>query len=147
MSVLADQLAGLATMSQAQLRAEWRRRHRGKVMPPGLGRDLASRAIAWRMQERINGGLTPATARELERLVKQLVAEGNIDVAQQSLLKPGTKLTRHWHGRIYHVLVLNDGFQFQDLHYKSLTPIAREITGAKWSGPRFFGLKETAGAR
>lgn len=116
-------------------------------MPPGLGRDLASRTLAWRMQERINGGLTPSTARELQRLVKQLREGGDIDVAQQSLLKPGTKLTRHWHDRIYHVLVLNEGFQFQDRHYKSLTPIAGEITGAKWSGPRFFGLKEAAGAR
>lgn len=147
MSVLADQLAGLATMSQAQLRAEWRRWHRGRVMPLGLGRDLASRAVAWRMQERLNGGLTPATARELQRLVKQLGTAGDIDVAQQPRLKPGTKLIRHWHSRIYHVLVLNEGFQFQDRHYKSLTPIAREITGAKWSGPRFFGLKEAAGAR
>jgi hypothetical protein len=126
MSLLDDRLSALAAMSQAQLRAEWRRVHKGQVMPSGLGRDLASRAIAWRMQEHLNGGLPPAALRELNRL------------------KPGTKLVRAWHRRIYHVLVLEDGFQFEDRHYRSLTGIAREITGAAWSGPRFFGVKGKA---
>src|SRR5215210_4391717 len=70
MVTLGDQLAGLATMSQAQLRAGWRRHHKGQRMPPGLGRDLAIRAIAWRLQERVHGGVSPATARELKRLIE-----------------------------------------------------------------------------
>ena len=142
MATLADQLAGLATLSQAQLRAEWRKYHKGQLMPAGLGRDLSTRAIAWKMQEKVRGGLPPATARELKRLAKQLRENGDIDLGKEVQLKPGTKLVRQWHGTMYHVLVLEDGFQFQDRHYRSLTPIAKEITGAAWSGPRFFGLKE-----
>ncbi len=147
MAVLADQLAGLATMSPAQLRAEWRRWHKGQIMPRGLGRDLASRAIAWRMQECVQGGLLPASARELQRLTKQMRETGELEISRQLRLKPGTKLVREWHDRIYHVLVLDDGFQFQDRHYRSLTPIAHQITGVKWSGPRFFGLNDKIRAR
>jgi hypothetical protein len=147
MAGIDDQLAGLATLSQAQLRTEWRKYHKGQLMPLGLGRDLASRAIAWTMQERVRGGLAPATNRELKRLAKQLADTGDIDLGKEPLLKHGTKLVRQWHGTIYHVLVLEDGFQFQGRHYRSLTPIAREITGAAWSGPRFFGLKEKTDAQ
>lgn len=146
MAGIDDQLAGLATLSQAQLRTEWRKYHKGQLMPLGLGRDLASRAIAWKMQERVRGGLAPAASRELKRLAKQLTDTGDIDLGKEPLLKPGSKLVRQWHGTIYHVLVLEDGFQFQDRHYRSLTPIAREITGAAWSGPRFFGLKDKTDA-
>lgn len=141
MNGIENQLAELATMSPAQLRAEWRKAHKGRTMPAGLGRDLASRALAWRVQERISGGLTPAILRQLSRLAQQLENGGELDIAREVRLKPGTRLVRHWHGEPYTVLVLEDGFQFQDRPYRSLTPIAREITGAAWSGPRFFGLK------
>lgn len=143
---VAGQLDTLAAMSQAQLRAEWRCWHKGQLMPAGLGRDLATRAIAWAMQEKVHGGLTPAVMRQLRSLAKELEETGDIEIGKGLSLKPGTKLTREWHGQIYHVLVLEEGFQFQDRHYRSLTPIAREITGVHWSGPRFFGLKEKASA-
>lgn len=138
----AGQLETLAAMSQARLRAEWRRWHKGQLMPAGLGRDLATRAIAWAMQEKVHGGLTPAVTRQLRSLTNELEKTGDIEIGKGFSLKPGTKLTREWHGQIYHVLVLEEGYQFQDRHYRSLTPIAREITGVHWSGPRFFGLKE-----
>lgn len=146
MASLPDQLAGLATLSQAQLRAEWRCLHKGQIMPSGLGRDLAGRAMAWALQARIHGNLPPSTARELKRLARQLRVDGDIDIGRELRLKPGTKLVRQWHDRIYHVLALEDGFQFEDRHYRSLTPIARAITGAAWSGPRFFGLKSDGAA-
>ena len=116
-------------------------------MPFGLGRDLASRAIAWRLQERVHGTLPPSSLRELKRLTQQLRDNGDLDIVREVRLKPGTKLVRQWHDRIYHVLVLEDGFQFEDRHYRSLTPIAREITGAAWSGPRFFGLNKPDAAQ
>lgn len=141
---IAVQLDKLAAMPQAQLRAEWRRWHKGQPMPVGLGRDLATRAIAWAMQEKVHGGLTPAATRQVQKLLNELEKTGAIEIAKGHPLKPGTKLTREWHGRIYHVLVLEEGFEFQDRRYRSLTPIAREITGVQWSGPRFFGLKEKA---
>jgi hypothetical protein len=140
------QIAGLATMSQAQLRAEWRRAHKGQIMPKGLGRDLATRALAFRMQEHLNGGYTPAVVRELQKLAQQIADKGDLEISSELRLKPGTRLVRQWHDKIYHVLVLEEGFQFQDRHYRSLTPIARAITGAHWSGPRFFGLASNAAA-
>lgn len=130
----------LANLSAAQLRAEWRKAHKGKTMPDGLGRDLATRAIRWRRQERQSGGYAAAVRRELLRLGRELQEKGEITFAKAPPLKPGTKLIRQWHGITYQVLVLDDGFLFQDRTYSSLTQIARDITGAAWSGPRFFGL-------
>lgn len=136
-----DLLAGLATMSPAQLRAEWRGLTRGRPLPEGLSADLVARAVAWRIQERNHGGLPPARVRELARLAKQMRDGGDLNLERELRLKPGTRLVRQWHDRTYRVLVLDHGFQYEDRHYQSLTCIAREITGAAWSGPRFFGLK------
>lgn len=143
MARLDDQIANLAALSAGQLRAEWRRLFKGQIMPGGLGRDLGVRALAWRLQEQTQGGLPSASRRELARLSKQMADTGEIDVSSALRLKPGTKLVRKWHGCTYQVLVLDEGFQFEDRHYRSLTPIAHKITGAAWSGPRFFGLTKT----
>lgn len=130
----------LSRLTAAQLRAEWRNAHKGQIMPKGVGRDLATRAILWRRQERMHGGLPTSVRRELENFVKQLIQTGHIKLGQGIKLKPGTKLVRQWHGTIYQVQVLEEGFEFEHRQYSSLTKIAREITGAAWSGPRFFGL-------
>ncbi|WP_415643040.1 DUF2924 domain-containing protein [Sphingomonas antarctica] len=143
--VARESLAGLAMMSPPQLRAEWRRLHRGRLLPDGLSADLVCRAVAWRMQERCHGGLPPARVRELARLAKQICDGGAIELEREWTVKPGTRLVRQWRGRTYRVLALDHGFQFEDRNYSSLTPIAREITGAAWSGPRFFGLKRRTG--
>ena len=116
-------------------------------MVDGMTPSQMKRAIAWRLQERLHGGLPPARLRELDRLSEQLTTEGDIDIGQSQSLKPGSRLVRHWHGKAYCVTVLEDGFEFEDRHFSSLTQIAREITGAAWSGPRFFGLKGSAGDR
>lgn len=141
MARIIEQLTGLASMSPARLRAEWRRLHRGQPLPEGLTGSQLMRSIAWRLQEKAFGGLPPARVRELDRLAEQLSLEGEIDVAGARSLKPGTRLVRHWHGNVHCVTVLDEGFEFEERHYSSLTQIAREITGAAWSGPRFFGLK------
>ncbi|MDX3899162.1 MAG: DUF2924 domain-containing protein [Sphingobium sp.] len=138
---LTDQIAGLARLSPAQLRAEWRRLHRGQPLPEGMGTDLMMRAIASRIQEKAYGGIPPARLRELGRLAKQLDTTGELDLARQRQLKPGTRLVRQWHGKPYVVTVLEEGYEFDERRYASLTPIARQITGAAWSGPRFFGLQ------
>jgi hypothetical protein len=135
-----DQIAGLAGLSPAQLRAEWRRLHRNQPLPEGMSTDLMTRVIAWRLQEKAFGGLPPARLRELARLAKQLETIGELDLEQQRQLKPGTRLVRQWHGKPYVVTVLEEGYEFEERNYASLTPIARQITGAAWSGPRFFGL-------
>lgn len=142
MATIEEQLTGLATMSPARLRAEWRRLHRGQVLPVGLTPSQLTRSIAWRLQEKALGGLPPARLRELDRLADQLDSEGALDIAGKRQLKPGTRLVRHWHDNVHAVTVLDQGFEYKDRHYSSLTQIAREITGAAWSGPRFFGLKQ-----
>jgi Protein of unknown function (DUF2924) len=145
MSRLDDQLAGLETMAPARLRAEWRRLHRGQHFPEGLTASQLIRAIAWRLQEKTHRGLPPERARQLDRMVKQLEADGEIELAAPQSLKTGTQLVRHWHGKVHCVTVLDDGFEFETQRYSSLTQIARHITGAAWSGPRFFGLRNRRG--
>ncbi|MBP6030813.1 MAG: DUF2924 domain-containing protein [Sphingobium sp.] len=141
MASLVDQLSKLVDLPPARLRAEWRRLHRGQPMPEGMSTDLMARSIAWKMQERAHGGLAPTRLRDLDRLARQLQQSGDLDLARQKQLKAGTSLVREWHGKVYVVTVLDEGYLFDDRQYASLTPIARQITGASWSGPRFFGLK------
>lgn len=145
MAHIDEQLAELEAMPPARLRAEWRRLHRGQPLLDGMTPSQMKRAIAWRLQEKIHGGLPPARIRELDRLARQLENDGDISIGAGPLLKPGSRLVRRWHGQAYCVTALEDGFEFNDRHYSSLTQIAREITGTAWSGPRFFGLKREGG--
>ena len=144
MSRLDDKLAGLANLTPAELRAEWQRLYR---MPaPRISPDLLSRGIAWQLQERALGGLAPAVARQLKRLAASRAAgtraTGALPApANASDLRPGTTLMRSWGDHSWSVLVTEDGLVFEGRHYDSLSKIAREITGAHWSGPRFFGLR------
>jgi len=135
-------LATLATMSPAQLRAEWHAEFRS--VAPAIGFDLLRRAIAWKRQSRIHGGLPTSTRKTIDGAIAQLEKNGRLDVASLHL-KPGTRLVRRWHGSVHHVLVLDDGFEHDGRRYQSLSQIARAITGAQWSGPRFFGLRRGMG--
>lgn len=132
-----------AIVPVATLRRLWEEAH-GVPPPHGLGRELLARGISWKQQEKLHGAMPPALKRELDRLVDQLARSGDLDVERQLTLKTGTRLVREWHGRTCHVTVLEEGFLFQDRRYASLTQIARSITGTKWSGPRFFGLRQRA---
>jgi hypothetical protein len=144
-SALDAQLAALTTMSSAQLRAEWGRVYRSSA-PPLTG-DLLARGIAWRLQERVHGGFPKSVIRELQRQKRELDAGGNISASvYKGRIKPGTRLVRDWGGVSHHVLVLESGFQYRDRGYISLSQIARDITGAHWSGPRFFGLRSKVSA-
>ncbi len=134
----------LATLSPAQLRTEWQRLY--KTAAPRVSPDLLARGVAWKLQERALGGLSPSTVRELRQLdCKQGEVRGGgaaaPALASAAGLRPGTTLMRTWGDRNWSVLVTEDGLVFEGQHYASLSQIAREITGAHWSGPRFFGLK------
>ena len=131
-------------MPPAALRAEWRRLYRQPA--PELSPDLLARGIAWRLQERQQGGLAPAVERELTRLAGQGATASQPLPATSIRLRPGTRLVRSWNGETYSVLVTDDGYQMSDQTYRSLSRIAQVITGTKWSGPRFFGLKGAAPA-
>jgi len=134
-------LQALPVLSVEELRKEWRRLYRGQ--PPRLSRDLLVRAIAYRMQELDYGGLSKATQRKLLTLAKELEANG-VAADPGPRLRPGARLIREWRGRTHTVVVTQDGFEYAHKNYSSLTKIAHAITGAHWSGPRFFGLTATA---
>ena len=142
MATLDDRLTALATMSPAQLVAEWHRVHKSPA--PAMTPDLLRRAIAYRLQEQVHGGLKPSVVRELERIGGQSDRTAPVTVAGMHI-KPGTRLVRDWGGVTYHVLVNEHGFTYRDQRYGSLSEIASTITGTKWSGPRFFGLKGRGG--
>jgi hypothetical protein len=125
-------------MTAPQLRDEWRRLYRGQ--PPRLSRDLLIRTIAYRMQEIAYGGLSKATQRQLAALIRELKVKGAVSVTPDLSLRPGTRLVREWRGRTHTVVVTEEGFEHAGKAYSSLTKIAHAITGAHWSGPRFFGL-------
>lgn len=131
-------LAALDDMDLTMLRAEWRRLYRSQA--PRLSRMLMIRALAYRLQERSVGGLTPATARRLLAF-NGGDEEGSGDRGKaRAEPRPGTRLVREWNGRTYTVRVTDEGYRYGNEIYRSLTGVAREITGAHWSGPRFFGL-------
>jgi len=135
---LYNEFEALAVMKPQELRARWREVYRS--VAPEIGPELLRRGIAYRLQERGKGGLTGSTRREIERLVKRLEQGERVLGSSVPAFKPGTRLVRSWHDKMHQVLVLEEGFEFEGRRYVSLSQIARDITGAHWSGPRFFGL-------
>jgi Protein of unknown function (DUF2924) len=141
---IAEELARLSTATIFELRGEWRRLHRAPP-PMRLSRDLLMRAITYKLQERPLGGLSKSILRKLERLRLDSGASGAHKPVPPISLKAGTRLVREWRGVTHTVFVQAQGFEWNGRRYRSLTIIAREITGAHWSGPRFFGLRKCAG--
>jgi hypothetical protein len=139
MHKLSRDIEALGRMSPAELRSAWRETF--KQAAPQLNPDLLARAIAYRLQERQHGGLTSSVKRELARLNRLIARTGECRPANFVSLKPGTRLVREWNGRALNVHVCDNGFELDGRQYASLTQIAHEVTGARWSGPRFFGLK------
>jgi hypothetical protein len=136
---MGETLARLSAATIFELRGEWRRLHRA-APPMRLSRDLLMRGITYKLQERPLGGLSKSILRRLERLSLDLQTP-----AAPISLKTGARLVREWRGVTHSVLVDADGFEWRGRRYRSLTLIAHEITGAHWSGPRFFGLRKCAG--
>lgn len=126
-----QEVRALEALDLHGLRDEWRKRY-GE--PPRMrSRELLARLLAWRIQADAFGGLDATTIRLLksERLLPP-----------RPRLAPGTRLARDWQGRRHEVDVLEKGFRYQDADYRSLSEIARAITGTRWNGLRFFGLRE-----
>ncbi len=136
-----EQLTALIKMPSHELRANWRKIYRTEP-PRRIPRGLLMRAAAYQIQERAYGGLDRKTKRRLRTLARSLESDGRLPLSSGPSLKPGAKLIREWHGKTYRVAVLEDGFEFDGERYRSLSRIAREITGAHWSGRRFFGLTQ-----
>lgn len=137
---LQAKLAALGDMTAADLRQEWRRLYRS-APPQRIRRDLLVLAISWKLQASVHGGLTAAQTRKLESLAKVLRDDGELAGSSAIRVKPGVRLMREWRGETHQVLVLEEGFEWRGQRFRSLSAIARAISGTQWSGPRFFGLE------
>src|SRR6202047_4050942 len=137
---VAKALVRLSEVTIFELRGEWRRLHR---MPPPmrLSRDLLIRGIIYQLQERAYGGLSKAAARKLAQAAAGPPRRGAAKPTPPGSLRPGTRLVREWHGVTHTALIHADGIEWRGQRYSSLSVVARKITGARWSGPRFFGLR------
>ncbi len=142
---VAVKLRVLAEMDYDALRDEWRRLYRAHP-PKRVSRDLLQLGVAWKIQEKAYGGLSTALKRRLADLAKTMEQDGDIVRSRVARLKPGAKLIRKWQGETHTVAVLEDGFEWQGKRWRSLSVIAKLITGSHWSGPRFFGLNGKAEA-
>ena len=134
-------LVALKTMPTSELKNQWRQLF--ETEPPAFNRRYLESRLAYRIQELAYGGLKPETVRRLEKLGEELDG-GNVTTRKMRAdLKPiaGTRLIREWQGVEHLVTVTADGFEWQGRPYKSLSAIARAITGTRWNGWTFFGLK------
>ena len=136
-----EALARLPELDLGELRQQWRALYKSDASPH-LSRELLVRAVAYRMQEIALGGLHPGQQRQLRQFAGQLKENREERIRARPELKPGTRLVREWQGRTYEVLVLDGAFSWQGTSYRSLSAVARKITGTPWSGPLFFGLKQ-----
>ena len=154
---LAGEVEALRELELADLRARWREILR-KPPPPHLGRALLLRLLAYKLQAKRLGDLDPDTAKYLEGIARaraRRLAQGErpkpkavppVPPASVRSLKPGTLFVREFAGRTHAVTVVETGFAYEGRTYASLSEIARLITGTRWNGPRFFGLRDKGAA-
>ena len=142
---LENEIARLRGLDVGKLRARWHTIFR-RVAPPHLPRHLLFRILAYRLQADQFGDLDADIRRVLDRMgfeaadgFGRLVADLN---RSRTELRPGTLLTREWGGHLQQVMVLPDGFTWNGKAYRSLSKVAFAITGSRWNGPRFFGLRD-----
>jgi Protein of unknown function (DUF2924) len=134
------ELDRLAVMPIAQLRVRYREVYRADP-PKAFGPDLLRRSIAYRVQEKAYGGLSRSAQRLLDQAMKAFAAKPNGKIVLPRRIKPGSVLVREWKGKSHRVMVLADGFAYDGKTFGNLSEIAVLITGTRWNGPRFFGLR------
>ena len=139
-------LQELPCLSNPELLALWQELF-AKSAHPRLRRNLMIPILAYRIQENAYGGLKPSTRQSLQKLAANLEQNRKAPLLLTLQLKPGTKLLRQFQGEIHEVLVVDEGFEYRGKRYESLSEIARQVTGTRWSGPLFFGLKKSQKAR
>ena len=135
-------LRELKSFNPPQLRACWRETF--KAPAPEISPSLMRHAIAYRLQEQRYSKLSASQLRQIDKLQKKLISNGTLDAATSTQLPAGTQLIRKRNGTTHVVNVLDDAFEYNGTRFSSLTKIAQFITGAHWSGPRFFGLKRSS---
>jgi Protein of unknown function (DUF2924) len=137
---ISAEIAALASVDTKDLKSRWRALYDTEP-PPRISRELFTRAIAYRLQEREFGGLAPATHRLLERVANDL-SSPRARLSKTRKAAPGTLLIREWRGNAHQVTVHDDAVVYRGKRYRSLSEVARLITGTRWSGPLFFGLRK-----
>lgn len=133
----------LPKMSGSQLCKLWLAVY-GKAAPSGLRKELKVPILAARIQEQRFGGLSKAAASRLDKIAKALEQGRAIEEFSRPQIKAGTRIVREWRGQVHVVTAFADYYEYGGESFKSLSEIARKITGTRWSGPLFFGLKKTA---
>jgi|ERR1035438_6124708 hypothetical protein len=145
---MADNLAltldSLPTMSKDALSALWQQLFQSPP-PHQLRRQLMVRILAYRIQEQEFRGLNPSARQRLRQMARALERDPAAEICAAPAFKPGTRLIRQWQDRTHIVTVEENGYEYQGSRYQSLSEVARLVTGTRWSGPLFFGLKSIPG--
>jgi hypothetical protein len=140
---LAREIAELPALNKAQLLPIWRRNF-DQDPPPKLRKELMVPILAYRMQEKEFGGLSHRARARLREIAQSLGSGKRAGPDAVSRIRPGTRLIRRWGGEVHEVSATDVGFDYRGKQYASLSRIAREITGTRWSGPLFFGTRKAA---
>jgi hypothetical protein len=143
-SQITDQIAKLRTLSRSKLLDLWQQLY-NRAAPAAIRREILVPFLAYRIQENAHGGLKPSALAELRRIARALdrnrMSNGPV---VRTRIKTGTRLFRQWRGQTHEVFVTESGYEYRHVGYRSLSEIARKITGTRWSGPAFFGLKRAS---
>ena len=138
--LLSKQLCEIRVAEKADLRSLWQRAC-PDCPAPDLRKEMLRAVLAHRVQEQVLGALPSDLIASLRRLARTVEVDPNAVIPLNSTVKPGTRLVRRWKGRNHLVTVEPNGFEYRGARYESLSEIARLITGTRWSGPLFFGLR------
>jgi hypothetical protein len=139
-SAVETELDRLPTTPIADLRKRYLELFRTEP-PKAFGPDLLRRSIAHRIQEKAYGGLSRSAQRLFDQMMKAYAAKPNGKLVLPRRIKPGSVLVREWKGRSHRVMVLAEGFAYEGKTFGNLSEIASLITGGRWNGPRFFGMR------
>ncbi|MBX3455574.1 DUF2924 domain-containing protein [Ferrovibrio sp.] len=143
---ISAEIKKLEEFPTARLKQRWRRKWPVQL-PKQVSRELLVISLAWELQASEFGGLPRELQRQIDTFASDLKRSGKIDGNAPIRIKPGTRLVREWQGERHEVTVLEKRFAYKNKQFDSLSEIAREITGTRWSGPVFFGLKKVSRPR
>ena len=139
-----DNVDALEDLEIEQLKTLWRK-HYGTTPPPQARKSLMVDCLAYRIQELAFGGLSLTNRKRLKKIAEDIRTGRQTALLTERRIKPGTRLVREWGTETHIVEALDEGFWYQGDRYATLSEIAGVITGSKWSGPLFFGLRRRGG--
>jgi len=140
------ELQKLGDLGRQEIEVVWAELY-GRAMALPSRREFVLALLAYRLQEKAYGGLSTSLRKRLRALGAELEIDPDADFLDVPRIRPGARLLREWQGETHKVTVVEEGFVYEGKRYKSLSEIARLITGTRWSGPRFFGLEKNSGRR